>query len=185
MQGTVGDWRISLLIVGSIVESGLLLARYPDPFVLDVQPTSLQSSSPVIITISGNNLELCDLVVGNSTFAIASTSRPDDFIVLLDQIIHSGCHSLYVSCQTSLPIWSSVICADLSARAIEVSPLFVSSSGGQVTVLGRSFANLPEIGCLIGDVMQTKALWMSATAIACSIPELNPGNYTISLSHVA
>lgn len=39
MQGTVGDWRVSLLIGGSIVESALLLARYSDPIVLGIYPT--------------------------------------------------------------------------------------------------------------------------------------------------
>ena len=54
-----------------------------------------------------------------------------------------------------------------------------------VTIIGRSFANLPEMDCVIGDTMQTKALWISANAVACSIPELKPGNYSLSLSHVA
>ncbi len=80
---------------------------------------------------------------------------------------------------------SSVICADLYARSLEVSPSFVSSSGGEVTPIGRSFANLPEIDFVIGDTMQTKALWISANVVACSIPELKPGNYSLSLSHVA
>ena len=184
MQGTVGDWRISLLVAGSIVESALLLTRYPDPVVLGIQPTILQSSAPSIITVSGSDLGSCDLVIGNRTFAIASTPRPTDFIILLEHSVQSGCHSLYVSCRTTLPVWSSVICADLSARVSEASPLFVSSGGGQVTVFGQSFANLPDIGCIVGDDIQTKASWMSGSAIACTIPELKPGNYTLSLTHI-
>ena len=185
MQGTVGDWRISLLIGGSIVESALLLARYPDPVVLGIYPTSVQSSAPSIITISGSSLGSCELVIGNSTFGISATSRPTDFIILLEQSkVQSGCHSLYVSCRTTLPIWSSVICTDSSARAFEVSPSSVSSSGGQVTIFGRSFANLPEMVCIVGDTLQSTALWISGTAVSCSIPDLKPGNYTLSLSHV-
>jgi hypothetical protein len=184
MQGTVGDWSISLLIAGSIVESALLLTRYPDPVVLGIQPTTLQSSAPHIITVSGSGLGSCDLVIGNRTFAIVSTPRPADFIILLEHSLDSGCHSLYVSCKTTLPVWSSVICADLSARVSEASPLFVSSSGGQVTVFGQSFAMLPDIGCIVGDDVRTKASWMSSSAIACTIPELKPGNYTLSLTHV-
>jgi len=73
MQGTVGDWRILLLIGGSIVESALLLARYPDPVVLGIYPTSVQSYAPSIITISGSSLGSCELVIGNSTLEISVT----------------------------------------------------------------------------------------------------------------